>query len=80
MPASLPEVQLAEAVTLLRRYKHYRDCRCFQHRNLDREGFCSAEEALWSRACDRLLDDVLRAKAATRLAHVMHQSRSSIGD
>src|SRR4051794_34014378 len=67
MPATLPEVQLAEAVSLVRRNKHHRDCRCNLYRDLNTEGWCSRDEARWSRTLDGLLDEVLQ-RAKVRLS------------
>jgi hypothetical protein len=58
MPATLPEVQLAEAVTLVRRYRHHRDCRCGLHRGPKGEGYCSKDEWRYTVEINNLLDRV----------------------
>jgi hypothetical protein len=62
MPATLsdPKTQLADAVTLARRYRHHLDCRCGNYR---REGapYCNSDEWRLSYQIDRLLDTIRRS-------------------
>lgn len=58
-----PKTQLAAAVRLVREYRHSATCVCSEYRDLSGEGFCTARQATWNRAIDRLIDEVLRTQA-----------------
>lgn len=52
---SLPAA-LANAVMLVRKYRHHPDCNCCLYRGPDNEGWCTVDEARYSSRVDRLLD------------------------
>ena len=47
-----PQAAATLALAQARRYRHHRSCTCFTYARL----YCSAADALWSRALDRELD------------------------
>jgi len=47
----IPENRVTLALAQARRNRHHSTCRCHRF-----EGYCSANDALWSRAVDRELD------------------------
>lgn len=52
----LPENRVTLALAHARKYRHHHMCRCRRF-----EGYCSANDALWSRAVDRELDAMRKA-------------------
>ena len=49
-----PQVAATLALAQARRYRHHKTCRCFNYGRL----YCTAADALWSRAVDRELDKI----------------------
>jgi len=60
MPATLPEIQLAEAVTLVRRYRHHSTCVCCLYHGPKGEGYCSQDEWRYTVEINNLLDRVAK--------------------
>jgi hypothetical protein len=52
------QTQLSDAVRLARSYRHHPDCNCTLYRDTMGEGFCTSAEAIWTRAVNRLLDEL----------------------
>ena len=50
---NIPENRVALALAHARKYRHHQSCRCQRF-----EGYCTANDALWSRAVDRELDAI----------------------
>jgi hypothetical protein len=50
---SIPENRVTLALAQARRNRHHSTCRCHRF-----EGYCTANDALWSRAVDRELDEI----------------------
>lgn len=50
--------QIAEALAYVRKSRHYDGCHCFMYRAATGQSFCTAEEALWNKALDRLLENI----------------------
>jgi hypothetical protein len=50
---SIPENRVTLALAQARRNRHHATCRCHRF-----EGYCTANDALWSRAVDRELDEM----------------------
>jgi len=50
---SIPENRVTLALAHARRSRHHTTCRCHRF-----DGYCSANDALWSRAVDRELDAI----------------------
>lgn len=53
-----PVTQIREALAYVRKAKHYDGCKCAMFRNAAGSPHCSPEEALWSKAVDRLLENI----------------------
>jgi hypothetical protein len=64
---SNPVLQIAEALAYVRKAKHYDGCKCAMFRNAAGSPHCSAEEALWTKAVDRLIDNILDLKTGPEL-------------
>ena len=54
---NIPENRVTLALAHARRSRHHATCRCHRF-----EGYCSANDALWSRAVDRELDGIGKAE------------------
>lgn len=50
-----PEQQLAQAVQFVRNCRHHHACHCGKYQGV----YCTPFEAIWSRAVDRLIGEVL---------------------
>lgn len=50
-PEPTPQLRAAYALHMARQYRHHKNCRCGVY-----HGFCSAADALWTRAMDRELE------------------------
>lgn len=53
---NIPENRVTLALAHARKYRHHQFCRCQRF-----EGYCTANDALWSRAVDRELDAIRKA-------------------
>ena len=54
---SIPENRVTLALAYARKARHHTFCRCRHW-----QGYCSPNDALWSRALDRELDTLIREK------------------
>jgi len=52
----LPENRVTLALAQARKFRHHKTCRCRHY-----QGYCSPNDALWSRAVDRELDEMGKA-------------------
>lgn len=61
MPTTVtnPKATIADAVRFVRDSRHHSNCNCFSFRDANREAFCTAQEALWTKAIARLIDECL---------------------
>lgn len=50
--------QLADAVRLVRQYRHQEGCQCYAYRNQQGEGFCTSYESSWTTIVDKLIDRI----------------------
>lgn len=55
-------VRATHALTQIRKHRHHRGCMCMQFDHL----YCNATDALWSRALDRILDEIGDTSAGDR--------------
>jgi hypothetical protein len=51
-----PENRVTVALAQARKHRHHKTCRCRNY-----QGYCSPNDALWSRAVDRELDGIRKA-------------------
>jgi len=52
----IPENRVTLALAQARKFRHHKTCRCKHY-----QGYCSPNDALWSRAVDRELDGIRKA-------------------
>ena len=53
---NIPENRVTLALAQARKFRHHKTCRCKHY-----QGYCSPNDALWSRAVDRELDGIRKA-------------------